>query len=182
MTDSKITTGVVRLSYANLFEPVSSKEGKPKKYSTATLIKKTDTVTVDRIKTVVKALCEEFKAKNKGKLPANFKLPLRDGDEERGDDENYEGCYFLNCSSNNKPGIFDKNREVIVDKDEVYSGCFAHVIINLYLFDVEGNRGIACGLNGVMKVKDGDRLSGGASTADDFAAVTVGEDDDEWLK
>ena len=35
-----------------------------------------------------------------GKIPANLKTPLRDGDEERPDDPAYANSYFFNCSSN----------------------------------------------------------------------------------
>lgn len=50
-------------------------------------------------------------AKWGGKLPPekSFKSPLRDGDEEK-DDENYAGCYFINANASEKrhPRILDR--------------------------------------------------------------------------
>ena len=42
-----------------------------------------------------------------GKIPANLKLPLRDGDIDRPDDEAYAGCYFFNANSRQAPQVVD---------------------------------------------------------------------------
>ena len=89
--------------------------------------------------------------------------------------------YFLNATSNQKPGIVDKDLNEILDPDEVYSGCWGRVSLNFYPFDVSGNRGVGVGLNNVQKLKDGERLGGARASAesdfgDDFEDYD--EDDD----
>lgn len=146
---TKVVTGKVRLSYCNIFVPQANDQGVDK-YGTAILIPKSDKDTLRKIKAAVDAAVELGKSKWGGKIPANLKKPLRDGDEERPDDEAYAGHYFLNASSNNKPGIAkptgkDANGKTkfaeITDSTEVYSGCFAKVSLNFYPYDAKGNRG-----------------------------------------
>ena len=172
-TSTKVITGKVRLSYVNVFE-VNDKG----KYSTAILIPKSDKATIDKIKAAVDAVKAEPKSSQiwGGKFLASFKTPMRDGDTDRDVEKNpeYKGCYFVNCNSGQKPGVVDAQLNPIMDKSEVYSGCFARVSINFYAYSVDGNKGIAAGLNNVQKLADGDSLSGRARAEDDFTAV---EDD-----
>lgn len=172
MSTTKVITGKVRFSYAHVWEPVSVEEDGDKKYSVAILIPKTDTATIKKIEAAIEAAKEAGKAKLGGKIPANLKTPLRDGDEEKPDDENYEGMLFLNASSKSRPGIVDKDLNDIIDREEFYSGCYGRASINFYAFNVGVNKGIAAGLNNLQKFEDGDRLSGGSTAQDDF-----GEDD-----
>lgn len=167
--ETKVITGKVRFSYAHVFEPHSVEEGGQKKYSVSILIPKSDKKTLAKIEAAVEAATEAGKGKWGNKIPKNLKLPLRDGDEEREDDENYAGMMFVNASSNSKPGIVDANLDALMDQDEFYSGCYGRASLNFYAFNVSGNKGIACGLNNLQKLEDGDRLSGGASAEEDFA-------------
>lgn len=167
--DTKVITGIVRLSYAHLFEPTAIDESQEKKYSVCLLIPKNDKETLGKIKKAIEKAKEQGKSKWGGKIPANLKLPLRDGDEERAEDHpEYAGHYFVNCSSKQKPGIVDKNLNPILDSEEVYSGCYARASINFYPFDKAGNRGIACGLNNIQKIRDGEYLGGRSRAEDDF--------------
>lgn len=178
MNSTKVITGKVRLSYVNIFTPTAMNDGEEPKYNLCVLIPKTDTVTLDKIKKAIEAAKVEGKAKladKNGRIPANLKLPLRDGDEERPDDPACEGMYFINCSSKRKPGIVDLNLDPILDKEEVYSGCYGRVSINFYAFNVS-SKGIAAGLNNVQKLADGERLSGGASAEEDFGGDNVWND------
>ena len=158
----------IRFSFVHVFEPSSMQEGGQLKYSTAILIDKDDKETLRKVKEGVDEATAAFKAKNAGKLPRNFKTPLRDGDDERPDDATYENKMFLNASSNNRPGVVDTNREELMSNDEFYSGCFGRAAVNFYPFDVSGNKGVACGLNHVQKTAEGERLSGGLSVEDAF--------------
>jgi hypothetical protein len=192
---TKLVTGKVRLSYANVWEPQENDSG-DLKYSTSILIPKDDKETLRKIKTITDLLKEQAKAKYNGKLPAKFHTPLRDGDEERPDDEAYANHYFFNASSKNKPGIakpIGKDTSTgktkfaeITDTTEVYSGCYAKVSVNFYLFDTKGNKGIAAGLNNIVKVQDGDFLGGRSNLNDDFANEDFDDivdisDDDDWM-
>ena len=174
---TKVVTGVVRLSYANVWEATSINGGTPK-YSVSLIIPKDDTKTISAINAAIDAAIKEGAAKFGGKIPnkAALKLPLRDGDVER-DDEAYKNSFFVNANSTTAPQIVDRSVQPILDRSEVYSGCYARVSINFYAFNSNGNRGVACGLGNIQKVRDGEPLSGRTSAADDFASDL----DDDFL-
>lgn len=173
---TKVITGEVRLSYANVWEPKSINGGK-EKYSASLLIPKDDKATIDAIEDAIEAAIKEGIGKFGGKIPprGSLKLPLRDGDTER-DDEAYAGHYFVNANSINQPQIVDGNVAPILDRSEVYSGCYARVSINFYAFNTNGNRGVACGLGNIQKTRDGEPLGGHVSAASEFDAWNADED------
>ena len=175
---TKVVTGIVRLSYANIWEPKAIQGGEPK-YSASLIIPKSDKKTVAAINAAIDAAIEEGKSKFGGKAPNKgaLKLPLRDGDIDRQDDEAYAGCYFLNANSKTPPQIVDQEVNPIVDRSEVYSGVYARVSVNFYVFNSNGNRGVACGLGNIQKIRDGEPLGGRSSAADDF----VTDVDDDFL-
>ena len=178
----KVITGPnTRWSYANVWEAKSINGGTPK-YSVSLIIPKSDKVTVEKIKKAIQAAYEEGQSKLKGNgktVPALsvLKTPLRDGDLERPDDEAYANSYFINANSATAPGIVDADRNTIIDRSEVYSGVYGRASINLYAFNSNGNKGIACGLNNLQKIKDGEPLGGKSRAEDDFAT----EEDDDFL-
>lgn len=172
MSETKVITGLVRFSYANVFEPKAAQEGAKEKYSVSILIPKKNKTTLEAMKKAIEAAVELGKAKFNNKDPKklkNFKWPLRDGDEEREDGEVYAGMMFVNASSDNKPAIVDVDKDPILDTTDFYSGCWGRASVNFYAFNVSGNIGIACGLNNLQKLKDDDALSGRASAAEDFS-------------
>ena len=165
-----------RISFANIWEPKAINGG-DEKYSVSCLIPKSDKKTIARIQKAVEAAKEDGKTRKwGGKIPPNLKLPLRDGDIDRPDDENYEDCFFLNASSKDAPQVVDRKVNPILDPMMVYSGCYCNVSVNFYAFNANGNRGVAAGLGNIQFVRDGERLSGKASADADFDAM---EDDDE---
>ena len=173
---TKVVTGKVRFSYVNIFKSRSFKDGQDAKFSICLLIPKEDKATIKKIQAAIdEAVQDGIASKWGGKKPANLKLPLRDGDIERAEEASeYEDMYFLNANSNQKPGIVDKDLNEILDPDEVYSGCWGRASINFYAFNTNGNRGIACGLDGVQKIRDGEPLGSRCNVNVDFA-----DDDDE---
>ena len=179
---TKVITGPeTRWSYANVWEAKSINGGQPK-YSISLIIPKSDQKTIDKIQAAIQAAYEEGQSKLKGNgksVPALsiLKTPLRDGDTERPDDEAYRDSYFINANSSTAPGIVDADRQVIIDHSEVYSGVYGRASINFYAFNSNGNRGIACGLNNLQKIKDGEPLGGKSRAEDDFAT----EEDDDFL-
>ena len=62
---------------------------------------------------------------------------------------------------------------------EVYSGVYGRASINFYAFNSNGNKGIACGLNNLQKLRDGEPLGGRSRAEDDFA--DDGGDDEDFL-
>ncbi len=174
---TKVVTGIVRLSYANVHEPKSINGG-AEKYSVSLIIPKSDTKTIEAINNAIDAAIEEGRGKFGGKIPnkAALKLPLREGDLDRPDDEAYADSYFVNANSNSAPEIVDKSLNPIMSRSEVYSGVYARVSINFYAFNSNGNRGVACGLGNIQKFQDGEPLGGKTSAADDFSSDYDGDD------
>lgn len=174
---TRIVTGEVRLSYAHVWEPNSIQGGKPK-YSVSLIIPKTDTATIAAIEKAVDAAIEAGIGKFGGKRPnkAALKLPLRDGDTER-DDEAYAGSFFVNANSLTPPQVVDENVAPILDRSEVYSGCYARVSLSFFAFNTNGNKGVACGLGNIQKIRDGESLGGGRVSAEtDFGAFAADDD------
>lgn len=178
----KVITGPnTRWSYANVWEAKSINGGTPK-FSVSLIIPKSDTKTVEKIKAAIEAAYKEGQAKLKGNAKtvpalATIKQPLRDGDLERPDDPAYANSYFINANSATAPGIVDANLEPILERSEVYSGVYGRASISFYAFNSNGNRGIACGLNNLQKIKDGESLGGRTRAEDDFSTDV----DDEFL-
>ena len=181
----KVITGKdTRWSYCNVWEAKAINGGTPK-FSVSLLIPKSDTVTVKKIKAAIEAAYREGEAKLKGNgktVPplTAIKTPLRDGDAERPDDPAYAGHYFVNANSATAPGIVDADCQPILTRSEVYSGVYGRASISFYAFNSSGNRGVACGLNNLQKIRDGEPLGGRASAESDFSDFDD-EDDDDFL-
>lgn len=179
---TKVITGPkTRWSYANVWDPKSINGGTPK-YSVSLIIPKSDVATVKKIEAAIQAAYEEGESKLKGNsksVPSLkvLKTPLRDGDLERPDDAAYADSYFINANSASAPGIVDADRQPILERSEVYSGVYGRASINFYAFNSNGNKGIACGLNNLQKIADGESLGGKSRAEDDFAD----DDDDDFL-
>ena len=179
--ETKVIFGPCRLSYTHVFNRYNPdgpvEEGK---FMTNVLIPKGEKETIEALKKAI----EEAKKQgivNKwgGKEPKKLDMPLRDGDEK--DDENYEGHLFVNAKSNTRPGIVDKKKLPIVDEEEVYSGVWAIVSVTFFAYDKNGNKGVACGLNNIMKFKDDEHFGGRVSAESDFGDVEFDNEDDEDL-
>lgn len=166
-----------RFSYANVWEPKSI-DGGAAKYSASLIIPKKDKKTLTLIKQAIEEAKDAGKEKWGGKIPANLKLPLRDGDEERPDNEAYQDSYFLNANSNSAPSVVDNRVQAIMDRDEFYSGCYGKASVTFYAFNSNGNRGIAAGLGNIQKLRDGESLGGNRARAEDEFDVEDDEDDD----
>ena len=175
--NTKVVTGIVRLSYEHVWEPASINGSNPK-YSVSLIIPKDDVKTIAAINQAVDNAIKDGAAKFGGKIPPKgaLKLPLRDGDTER-DDEAYRNAYFVNANGTTAPQIVDRAVQPILDRNEVYSGCYARVSINFYAFNSNGNKGIACGLNNLQLIRPGEPLGGKASAESDFAT----DDDEDFL-
>lgn len=171
---TKVLTGEVRLSYVNLITPRAAQPNAEPKYSVTLLIPKTDNATLMDINASIKAAYEEGVTKKWGGAHPQQKIIVHDGDGLRpsglpfGDE--CKGHWVLTASSKNKPqvvGIDNVNCELA--PNDIYSGMYARVTINFFAYDTAGSKGVGCGLGNVMKTKDGEPLSGGASAASDFA-------------
>ena len=174
----KVITGPnTRWSYANVWEPKSINGSTPK-FSIQLRIPKTDTETLEKIKAAIKAAYEDGAAKLKGTgktVPplSALRTPLRDGDVDRPDDEAYKNSWFINANSESAPGIVDSECQPIMNRSEMYSGVKGRASITFFVYSVNGNKGIACGLNNLQKLADGTPLGGKSRAEDDFATDDV---------
>ncbi|NVP35933.1 DUF2815 family protein [Listeria monocytogenes] len=180
----KVKTGKVRMSYVHVFEPWSGDESQEKKYSVCLIIDKTDKKTVKAIKSAIKELKESKEAINiwggkNGTAPKNLKTPLRDGDEERDEMEEFEGKYFVNANSKRQPGVINKKRKELT-VEEFYSGCYGRVSIDLYAYNSNGSKGIAVGLNNLLFLEDGEPLGFSTLSAEDDFGDDLDDYDDDF--
>lgn len=177
--NEKLILKNVRGSYVYIDKP--NPNGKPEKpYSMQIIIKKDH----PQIKELKKAIKKVFNtAFGEDAKKAKYKLPLRDGNEER-DEPHYQDCYFINLTNKAvKPGILNRRKKQASEHDieeYCYSGAYFHVAINIYDYPAQegGKAGIGVGLNNVMLYKHGESLGGGSSNAeDDFGDIEVEDDD-----
>lgn len=164
----RVVTGKVRFSFVNVFEPrPAQNEGEKEKYGACIIIPKKDKTTIQKIEAAIEAASELYATKFGGKLPANAKTPLRDGDEERPDDPAFANSYFLNANAIRKPGLVDADLNEILVRDEFYSGVYGRAALSFYPFNANRSKGIAAGLENIQKLADGERLGGAIVSAED---------------
>ena len=176
---TKVLTGEVRLSYAYLSEPHANpnQPGSEPKYSVTLLIPKTDAATKADIDASMKAAYEAAVANDwKGARPQLRNALIYDGDGLRNDGSKFgpecAGHWVITANSKRKPQVVDiSNINCELAPQDIYSGMYARVTLNFFAFNANGNKGIGCGLGNVLKLRDGDPLSGGASAASDFEGL-----------
>ena len=157
-----------RFSYAHVFQPRKNEQSGKMKYYCCIVIDKDDKQAVKLVEEAIeaaKALYTEKFGKPKGKL----KTVVHDGDEERPDDENFANTLYINASSDRKPGVKMLDAGLLVDaldEEDFYSGCYGAADINFFPYNNTGAMGISCGLNNVLKLEDGPKLSGTGLSAD----------------
>ena len=179
MAKTQITTGRCRLSYVSVFEPKLMLDGQTEKFSVTLLIPKEDERTLAKIESAKDAALAAFKAKNPGKrLPKDLPFTLHDGDglKDNGDEYGPEckGHMVMTVTSaaSRPPVVVYADKTPITEPSEIYSGCFGKAVLNFYTYDRAGKIGVTAGLNGIMKLSDGEPLAGGVVTDADW-------DDDE---
>lgn len=176
---TRVLTGEVRLSYANLVVPRtnSNDPNAEPKYSVTLLIPKTDEAVKQNIDASIEAAAATAQTKLWGGVrPPIMPIPIHDGDGVRENGTSYgsecKGCWIITASSKQKPQVVhqsDINTELA--PQDIYSGMYARVTINFFGYNRRGKHGIGCGLGNVMKTRDGEPLAGGASAAADFAGI-----------
>lgn len=174
---TQITTGKARLSYVNAFTPKLMPDGVTEKYSVTILIPKQDKQTLKKIEAAMEDAKTIFKQKNPGKkLPANLQTTLHDGDGEKPNGGEYgpecKGHMVITASSKTRPVIVYADKTPMTEQSELYSGCYGRAILNFYVYNTQGSIGISAGLNGLMKLEDGEPLAGGIVTDADW--------DEDW--
>lgn len=178
---TRVTSGKGLFSFAHVFKPTAIDEKSEPKYNTQFIWPKSDKATTKKFQAGIKAAEDDYLAKNfKGKAPKGWATPIRDGDEEFPDDENYAGCYFIAAKSYKKPKVVDRAFNDIINPEDFYSGCYGAICINFFGYDKGANRGISAGLESIMKLSDGEPLGGGGGNVrNDFADFADLDEDDD---
>ena len=183
-TITKCLIGEARMNFCRVFEPESFNGGEPK-YSVILSFDQEDEALYKKIQDAISECVEKTKnSMYAGKLPKNFKIvEIKDGDEDY-EKDGFAGQYTLKASSAYKPEVVKKSTVMgktqlvpITDEDEFYSGCYGYASVSFFAYDNGVSKGVTCGLNSVLKSRDGERLGGGGSAATDFACILDDIDD-----
>lgn len=103
---------------------------------------------------------------------------VKDGNS-KADYAGFEGNMFVSMRSKVRPNMYDKLGEKMEENDgSIYSGCYAHVILEVWAQDNSYGKRINAQVTGVRLSRDGDSFGGGATpaAADDFADLSVEDD------
>lgn len=174
-------TGEATISYPALFEAKANPSG-AMKYSCSLLFDKSNEKAIKELEAAIDKAIERGKEKLwKGKVPKFRYEPLRDGDAELASgektDPSYKGRVFINCSSDDPPGVVGPDAKKLFDQTKLYAGCVVRADINPFPYSNSGNNGIGWGLNNIMLVRDGQRLDGKLNAEDAFGAFADSDDD-----
>ena len=193
----KAVTPTFRASYLNVFEPKAIRDDAPEKFSVQMIFdkKRTD---LTELKKKMKSIAVAAWGKDEKKWPKNFRWPFKDGDQTSGDMEEkqaaiYAGQLYCNADSKNQPGIYDQDKNDILDKREFFSGCYARASLFMVPYEnvggkgADGRSGIKLYLQGIQLVKKGEKLGGGDSRGDfetieneeGGGSAAEGEDDED---
>ncbi|MEG0237877.1 MAG: DUF2815 family protein [Romboutsia sp.] len=172
-TNSRKVIVSCRFSYLHCHEPHSINGDDPR-YGLCAIVPKSDEKTIVEIIKAIDAAKKEAILKW-GLTPENIKTPLRDGEVDFPDNEVYNGCYFFNANSKEAPQVVNAKVQPILDKKEIYSGCYGRISVTFYGYYVDNVYGIAAGLGNIQKIKDGEKLSNRVDAADEFEVI---EDED----
>lgn len=185
--DTRIVLKNVRLSYVSLTTPKESERedgSKVMKYSVQILMPKTgkyakaNEALLDNAIAAAKEKGKTKLANKNGIIPASLKTCKRDGDEDEtyAGEKIYEGMWVVNASNPKKPGLVDVQLQPIMDEEEIYSGIWAYVSINVAAFTTDKSKGITAYINNVMKLRNDERLDGAISAEKEFEGVEVDDD------
>lgn len=177
----KAVTPTFRASYLTVFEPRAFEDG-PEKYSVEMLFHKTKT-DLTELKKKMHSVAVLAWGKDKAKWPKNFRWPFKDGDEKEDAGEVYLNHVYLRADSQQPVGIFDQEKNDIIDKREIFSGCFCRASVFMVPYEniggkgAEGRSGIKVYLVGVQLVKKGEPL-GNNGGKNDFDTIENDDADD----
>ena len=174
LSKNQMTTGECRFSFVHLAEPYSNNGSEPK-YSLTVLMPKGDTMSKARFDAAQQSAIQDGVAKKwNGVKPPVLALSIHDGDGVRPNGEPFgpecRGHWVFTASSKNPVPMVDENTNPIIQKTDIYSGCYGRVCISLFPYNSAGKRGIGIGLEAVQKLRDGDPLSGRVSVSDAFGS------------
>ncbi len=179
----RVTTPKFRVSFPAVFTAKSYKGG-AELFSLVMLFDKklkAEGKLSDMIKLIKAAAMEKW-----GEIPAEVldmkkdTCPFNDGDDKSY--SGYEGTYTARAASQYPPAIVDTGNatknikpQAILDKTEIYAGCYARASVTAFAWEAAGKKGISFGLQNVQKLADGEPFSGRSDPLEDFEAIVPEE-------
>ena len=179
------------MSYAHLVTPVAKTNatgdavGMPQ-YQATLLIPKSDVATKVAIDQAIQTAAQAALAtKWGGLMPPQVHTTLYDGDgiKESGElwGDECRGHWILRAKSIHKPGAIDSAGNDLLPTD-IYSGMYARASLDFYGYKHKdsGKKGVGCGINNIMKTRDGEAFSGSAPATTDFAELLQQPNPNAW--
>ena len=185
-TVTKCLVGEARMNFARVFKPEAIDDQSEPKYSIVLTFPKTNKDLYKKIKAAIDECTEKAKNQYGGTLPTKYKIiEIQDG-ADWDEKFNLEDEWVLKASSSYKPEIVKKAKVMgkvqlvpITDEEEFYSGCYGYASVTFYAYDTKRSKGITCGLNSLLKSRDGEKLGAApVSVEEDYAGVL--DDVDEF--
>ena len=104
------------------------------------------------------------------KVPANLRMPLRDGGEKEGTYAGYrKGTIFINPWSKTSFGVVDRRKHDIIDLGSLYAGMLGRANVRPFAYDTGSNKGVGLLIDSLQITKDdGPRIDGKASASSSF--------------
>lgn len=164
-----------RIAYQHLTQPYAGKEGDKPAYSCCAIISKEDAAVVEKTIAAFRETPEALGVWG-GKRPSTFKQLIHDGDER--EDAAFKGRKYFNCKSYRPVSVQNRDKLPIVNESEIYSGMWGIVCLNIYAYNNVGGKGVALGLEAVLKTAD-DTAFTGSDGANAFNDINVPDDDDD---
>lgn len=159
---ARFITPKARASYPHLFTPQAFEDGEPKFQLTA-MIKKDDigNAFIDLLRAKQEQALSALYPK---KLPANVdRYGVTDGDDHQ--DPEMHGHWLVKSSSRNKPACVDMDKNEILDKAQIYGGCYVRANICAKAYGTPSKGGVSLELVAVQMVGDGEPFSAAARAA-----------------
>ena len=168
--NTRLVLPVGTFSFPHLFEASAVEEGGTKRYSCQVLYSLNDDLS--GLQNIIKSLVDKHFPDG---IPAGSTLPLMKGSAYKPGDEFYADKMIVSMAmpeTQGRPALVynDANRTEIIDRTQLYAGCRVIPHVSVYYF-TKGKKGIACGLNGILKTGDGDRLDNRPTVNDMFGGV-----------
>ena len=162
-----LMTPEFRVSFPIVFAPKKNDKGEDRYGVTMLFPKGADLSALKAAAT--QAAVDEWGA-DKTKWPKQIKFPFRDQSEKHYD--GYEpGAIFVNATSKGRPGLVNRQRDDIIDQTEFYPGCYARATVTFKAYPARKTKQdvVACHVNNIQKLRDGNPLDGRTRAQDDFA-------------
>lgn len=189
LSDTSYRTGPVRLAFANILE-----RGKPMppktegSFGAVLLFPDPSFADISVLKQVRKEIIAEKApaALTNEAMLKKLNNPFKDqGDFVNSKSQTGElydgfvaGRIAISANSNSQPGAFNVKGVPLIDKKDVYSGCWALAILTAKWFDVGTNKGPTFYLDKLIVVNHDENIggSGGVSVQQAFAGVNIEAD------